>query len=310
MIDVPRRSATVLLCVMLAASSAWAASAETPSPVRSIEISEPRSFGYVIGDTLTRRIVFETDGASTLDVDRLPKPGRVSNWLELVDVTARKSAAGAGTRHEVALVYQIFNSAPEVSTRALPALDLPFSTAGGTAAHAVPKFLFTSGPLTPEFVAAREGLEEMRPDAPPPPLSTAPVRARLALYASGLTAIALYFVYSYLGVPFFARSRGPFARALRAVNAASRTRDERQGRQAALKALHRAFDETACGTVFGEHLDRFFAEHARFAPLRPEVERFFAGSRSEFFGTGAAELSLPWLAALSRDLRDRERGVA
>jgi mxaA protein len=159
-------------------------------------------------------------------------------------------------------------------------------------------------------VAAREGLEEMRPDARPPPLSTTAVRVRLTVYAAGLAAIALYFVYSYLGLPFLARSRGPFARALRAVNAAARKQDERQSRQAALKALHRAFDETARGTVFGEHLDRFFAEHARYVPLRPEVERFFAASKGEFFGAESDSVSLTWLAGLCRDLRDRERGVA
>jgi mxaA protein len=310
MIGVAGRVAMVVLCMLLVVASGSGASAEVASPVSRIEIVEPRSFGYVIGDTLTRRVVLETDGGATLDADRLPKPGRVSNWIELVDVTARRSGAGGGARHELNLTYQIFNSAPEVSTRALPALRIPLKTAAGTAFHDVPQFLFTSGSLTPEYVAAREGLEEMRPDAPPPPLSTASVRARLALYGLALAAIALYFAYSYLSLPFLARSRGPFARALRAVNAAARARDGRDGRQAALKALHRAFNETARGTVFGEHLDRFFAEHARYAPLRPQVERFFAGSQQEFFGSGAAELSLAWLTAFTRDLRDRERGIA
>ncbi len=294
----------LLACAMFVASSTWAA--ETPSPVKHIEIIDPRPFGYVIGDTLTRRILLETAGGASLDVERLPQPGRVSSWVELVGVTAR----GRGGQQEVELVYQIFNSAPEVSTRALPAVDLPFRTAAGTAVHTVPKFLFTTGPLTPEYVAARDGLQEMRPDAPPPPFSTSPVQLRLALYALGLAAIALYFVYGYLGLPFLARSRGPFARALRAVDAAARARDEPQARRAALQALHRAFDETAHATVFGEHLDRFFAEHARYAPLRPQVERFFAASRKEFFGSGTAELSLAWLAAFTRDLRDCERGVA
>jgi mxaA protein len=147
----------------------------------------------------------------------------------------------------------------------------------------------------------------------PPLLSTAGVQARLALWGLGLAAIAGYFVYAYLGLPFLARSRGPFARALRAVRAVSRKGNSEQGLQPALKAMHRAFDETARGTVFGEHLDRFFAEHPRYAPLRGDVERFFAASQSAFFGTGSngsTELSLPWLVNLCRALRDRERGVA
>ena len=301
------RISAALACAMLVIGRPGGLHADQAVPVSRIEIVEPWPFGYVIGDTLTRRIVLETANGATLDVERLPKPGRVSSWLELVDVTNR---ASAGSRHELAFTYQVFNSAPEVSTRALPALDLPFKTPGGPAVQAVPKYLFTTGPITPAYVAARDGLEEMRPDAPPPQMSTVPVRVRLALYTLGLAAIALYFLYAYVGLPFLARSRGPFARALRAVNAAARTRDEEEGRRAALQALHRAFDETARATVFGEHLDRFFAEHARYAPLRPQVERFFAGSQKEFFGAGSAELSVPWLATLCRALRDRERGVA
>ncbi|MET0217986.1 MAG: hypothetical protein ABWY07_03970 [Burkholderiales bacterium] len=306
------RRPLLVLCGLLAVltASPTGSAAELPSPVKRTEIAEPRPFGYVIGDTLTRRVVLEADRSATLDVEHLPRPGRVSSWLELVRADHRSIGAGAAERHEITLTYQLFNSAPEVRTLALPALRIPFKTAAGAVAHEVPGFYFTAGPLTPDFVMARDGLQEMQPDAPPPPFSTVAVRTRLALYSAGLTAIALYFVYSYLGLPFLSRSRGPFARALRAVNAAARKGDERQGLPAALKAVHRAFDETAGATVFGEQLDRFFATHSRYAQLRPAVEQFFASSRKAFFGNGPADISLPWLAALCRDLRDRERGVA
>lgn len=303
MIAHARRSARLLVGVLLVALPS--AHAEATSTL--LDRVEPRAFGYVIGDTLTRRIVFEAASGATIDAGRLPKPGRVSSWLELVDVA---TGEGRGGRHELTLTYQIFNSAPEVATRALPALDIPLTAATGATVHSVPKRLFTTGPLTPEYVAGRDGLDALRPDVQVPPLSTAGVRARLTLWTLALIAIALYFLYAYRGLPFFTRSRGPFARAQRAVDAAARGGDEQHGRRAALQALHRAFDETAQATVFGEHLDRFFAAHARYMPLRREVEQFFAGSRQEFFGGGAAELSLAWLAALSRELRDRERGVA
>ncbi len=303
MIALARRGAAVLVGALLALGLSAARAEET---VTQLDRVEPRPFGFVIGDTLTRRVVFEAAN-STIDVERLPKPGRISNWLELVDVT---TLGGGGGQHELAFTYQIFNSTPEVTTRALPAVDIPLKTAAGAAMHSLPKRMFTTGPLTPEYVAGRDGLDAMRSDARPPPLSTAWVRLRLALWSLGLTAIALYFLYAYRGLPFFARSRGPFARAQWAVAAAARAVDGQQGRRAALQALHRAFDETAQATVFGEHLDRFFAENARYASLRGEVERFFAGSRQEFFGGGAAELSLAWLTGFSRELRDRERGVA
>jgi mxaA protein len=294
----------------LLAPSVPAAAAEQPSPVTRTEISEPRAFGYVIGDVLTRRIELDAERGVSLDTDRLPKPGRVSSWLELARVTHESSRAGAHTRYTIILTYQLMNAAQELRALVLPALRIPFRTAAGAVFEDVPEYAFTAGPLTPQYVLAREGLEEMQPDIPPQPLSTTAVRARLALYGAGLCAIVLYFAYAYFGLPFFSRSRGPFARALRRVNAAARVGDPQQAMQAAMKAMHGAFDETAGATVFGEQLEGFFAVHERFAPLRPSVERFFAGSREAFFGTGCAQLSVPWLAALCRDLRDRERGVA
>jgi mxaA protein len=306
-VNAPVRFTAAAIVAALLALAVPAARADVVEPIVHLDRVEPRPFGFVIGDTLTRRIELDTAAGTSIDRERLPKPGRVSSWLELVDVTVE---ARAGNRHELALTYQIFNSAPEVRTRPLPAVDIPLKTVAGTAIHTVPKQLFTTGPLTPEYVSGRDGLAEMRPDAKAPPLSTVWVRLRLALWTLGLVAIALYFLYAYRGLPFLTRSRGPFARALRAVDAAVRGGDEQAGRRAALQALHRAFDETARGTVFGEHLDRFFAAHARYASLRPQVERFFAGSQQEFFGSGATELSLAWLASLTRELRDRERGVA
>jgi len=305
------RAATLIGSLLgLVAVSVPAASAEPPSPVTQTTIAEPRPFGYVIGDLLTRRIVLDAERGATLETDRLPKPGRVSGWFELVRAEHDARRKGANTRYEITLTYQIVNSAPEVGTLALPALRIPFKTAAGTVFQEIPGFIFTAGPLTPQYVRAREGLEEIQADVAPPPMSTLAVRARLALYGAGLCAIVLYLVYSYGGLPFLARSRGPFARALRSVNAARRHADRQEGMEAALKAVHRAFDETAGATVFGEQLEGFFATHGRFAPLRPAVERFFAGSREQFFGAGSAQLSVPWLATLCRDLRDRERGVA
>jgi mxaA protein len=304
-----RFALTGALCALLAMNMP-SGFAEAPSPVTLAGIAEPRSFGHVIGDMLTRRIVLDAERGATLDTDGLPKPGRVSRWLDLLAVQHDASGKGTQTRYTITLTYQLMNADQEVRTLALPALRIPFKTAAQTLFHEVPEYVFTAGPLTPQYVVARAGLEEMQPDIPPPLLPTNAVRARLALYGAGLGAILLYFLYSYWGLPFFARSRGPFARALRKVNAARRASDPQEGMQLALKALHRAFDETAGGALFGEQLEGFFVTHQRYEPLRPAVERFFAVSRQAFFGAGSAPLSLSWLASLCRDLRDRERWVA
>lgn len=281
------------------------------SPVLESEVIDPRPFGYVIGDTLTRRIVLEADRGATIDAGHLPKPGRASSWLEVVKSELRSARAGSFDRHEITLTYQIFNSAPEVKTLVLPKLSIPFKTDNGTVLHEVPEFLFTVAPLTPPYVTARAGLDEIRADAAPVPVPSAVEKGRLVFYGLGLAGIAGYFLYAYAGLPFLSRSRGPFARALKAVRAAAHTRDEREALRAAVKAVHRAFDETAGATVFSEQLEWFFATHREYGPLRPAVEEFFAASRSVFFGDGGAgSLSVDWLIRFCRQLRDAERGVA
>ncbi len=297
----------MLALLLLVGGAAWA-----QTVVVRFEVENPRAFGYVIGDTVTRHVVAEVTKPYRLQEKLLPKPGRLGPWLELRDVTVVRRSGFATNQYELEFAYQIFNSPETIRLLALPHTDVYFQGEGRTLAQEVPTWSFAVTPIMPGTAPMREGLGKMRPDVPPPLLATAPYRIRLGLYVAGSAAILLYLVYAYVGLPFIARSNGPFAHAYRELRGLAR-RSEADGFRTALRRVHRAFDETAGATVFGERLTQFIAEHPRYMDLKDAAEQFFRLSRHEFFGEGMIEPrvhSMKWLLVFCRDCRDRERGVA
>ncbi len=295
-----RRSAALLL-LSLAAQGLGAASEAR------LEVTEPRAYGHTLGDVLERRLVLELADPWRLADDALPKPGRTGAWLELRPPQV-KSRPGIGrNRYEILLAYQVVNAPREIATLALPEVTLPLA-GPRPAFESVPDFPFTLAPLTPEHILARAPLDEMQPDAAPPPIETRPVEARLLAYATAAGAILLFLAWRLWGVPFLAAGRGPFAAAFREVGRLARSGSDATRREA-IRRVHRAFDQTAGRALFAAEVPAFLQAHPRYAPLRPEIERFFELSRREFFGGGAAEPDLlPWLARFCRECRGLERG--
>jgi mxaA protein len=78
--------------------------------------------------------------------------------------------------------------------------------------------------------------------------------------------------------------------------------------------LHRAFDEVAGQRLLAEDLDRFLAIHPDLDQQGGEITRFFASSRSVFFGddlgAGIATLPPSELSSLAGRLASIERGGA
>ncbi|MGH8729587.1 MAG: hypothetical protein ACREV9_15835 [Burkholderiales bacterium] len=248
----------------------------------AFEIVNPRPFGYVIGDMLERRITVATVQAP----EALPKTGKVDGWLELRDIVVERDG-----RTELIFTYQLMNAPNEVKTLALPTMTLNF----GGLQVSIPEWPFTASPITPEFVLARDELSEMRPDAPPRPISTRAAERRLTFYVIAVLCIVLWWALAKFG---WRLSKRPFSRAYRRLRSL-RTKD---AYPEALKIVHRAFDETAGGVVFANELPKFFSTHPRFAAARDEAQKFFSLSRQEFFADNRHEGSLDWLISFCRSL--------
>ena len=79
----------------------------------------------------------------------------------------------------------------------------------------------------------------------------------------------------------------------------------------ALRAVHRAYVETAHIFVFPDRVDEFISRNPRFAGLRGAIESFFEVSRRVFFESGAeaGPRELNWLLDLCARLSARERHV-
>ncbi len=156
----------------------------------------------------------------------------------------------------------------------------------------------------------REGLQALRPERGTPLLNSAATRQRIAAYVAALTALSAYWLYRLYGVPFLARSRGPFARARRALH---RVRGaDAAAMQSAMRELHRAFDTTFGATLFHHGIETFLAQYPRYGSLREPIQRFFALSRSRFYETATPthdDAQLAQLRELAQRLSLLERGL-
>src|SRR3954451_19681191 len=75
-----------------------------------VEASEPRAFGYQIGDTVQRHVTVHAGAGWALDEHSLPHPGGQGGRLELPRAPPTSHSEGDGRRHELDLQYQVFVS--------------------------------------------------------------------------------------------------------------------------------------------------------------------------------------------------------
>ncbi len=272
----------------------------------SVQTEEPRAYGWLPGDVIVRRATIDATGAFTLDAASLPKPGRLGNAFELRSLAHESHRTADGRRHELRLEYQVFFSPTSTRTLELPPVLLRFDTAGRTQDVRIEAWPVTVSPLVPPEVSPRRGLGELQPDLPPPLVDTRPARLALTTAAALALLPALFLLNAYVGLPWLARRRRPFALAWRELRRARGSEAER--RRVAFEQLHAALNASAGRALFAGDVAAFVAAQPQYTPLRDELSRFFERSQAEFFGTGASEQALPELHALCRRARDIERG--
>jgi len=283
-------STLALLC--LASATATAQTATT---------SEPRAFGYSVGDVATRRIHLNLPAGMRLDESSLPTVGGRGRPLELRSVVRRDS--------EIELSYQVFIAPREVRMLELPPLGLRIEGGPRPIDLRVDAWPLMVAPLGPVDASPRHGLGEMRPDASPPLIDTTAVRQRLWLYA-GLALLLLgYLAQVYIGLPWWARQRRPFGLAWRAIRHLPPQPEAGQWREAWAR-VHGALNQTAGEALFEPGIERFLVIHPRFVPLRDELPQFFQRSRAVFFASDAPQVDRRWLLDFCRRCRDAERGAA
>ena len=276
----------------------------------SVSASEPRAFGYQMGDVVERNVSVHVPAGLVLDESSLPRPGARGKAIELQNVSRRSAAEQGGTRHELTLRYQVFLSPPEVRTLEIAPFVLHFTGQPRDQDVRVEAWPLTVSPLVPVDAPARHGLGELRPDQPPPLIDTRPGRTRLMAYGVVLLLLLGYLAQVYLGLPWWAQRRRPFAKAWRALSHLPANAPATEWR-AAFQHMHEALNQTAGEVLFEHSIDRFIAAQPRYAGLRADLAEFFLRSRREFFAQAApAAHEGRWLLAFCRRCRDAERGAA
>jgi mxaA protein len=269
-------------------------------------VQQPRPFGYFVGDLLTQRILLQDEGRVLTPV-ALPPVKRVSAWFE------RRRAAvetDSSLRRWLVVDYQVLNAPQKLTTVTLPAWELAVSpsraTAGPGVAHSgvtgpgaaasgvakadpdaagvrgrtlkIPATSINVAPLSPPGSPAQVGMQDVRPDRPPPPIPTARIRRAMTLSSGALVLTLVVWLGWLLWRNRRSVSTQPFARAQREM----RRIDDRQPQ--AWQALHRAFDTTAGRVIHGATLPTLFERAPHLASLRTQIEKFFSQSSARFFG--------------------------
>jgi mxaA protein len=296
-------SVSTLLLNLLTSAGAVAAPA-----VLDARSSEPRAFGYSVGDVVSRRIALQVPDGLRLDESSLPRAGAHGGALELQHVVLHRSLAGVP--ESLQLDYQIFLAPRDVRVLEMPPVELRFDGVPRAQTLRVDAWPVTVAPLAPTDPSPRDGLGEMRPDREPPLIDTGSTRLRLALEALVLVLGLAYLAQVYLVLPWSAQRRRPFGRAWPALKAALSAQPDAAQRRVAFERVHAALNESAGEVLFAPGLDRFLAAQPHFAALRDDLVRFFAASRAEFFAGHDEAVDARWLLEFCRRCRDLERGAA
>lgn len=290
-----------------ALSAGVAVGAVAASATLDARAEEPRAFGYTVGDTVSRRIALQVPAGLELDENSLPRAGTRGRALELRRVVLHRSFFGRP--EALQLDYQVFLAPPEVRVLEMPPIELRFDGSPRPQTLRVDAWPVTVAPLVPLEAPARDGLGELRPDREPPRVDTGTARMRLGVEVGAMLLLFGYLAHVYLVLPWSAQRRRPFGRAWKQLSALPAQPDAAQ-RRAAFERVHAALNETAGAVLFEPGLDGFVASRPRFTPLRDDLARFFAASRSEFFAGRSDAADAGWLMAFCRRCRDAERGAA
>jgi mxaA protein len=278
----------------------------------AVHVEEPRAFGHFIGDRVTRHIDITVPEPFALAGDRLPQRARLSKWVELDDVAVRASRRSNATRYLIELTYQIVDSPTQPELAAIPSVGLRFVGGGRSFEQAIDAWPLAIAPLAPD--ETRAGLEAMRPARAPVPIDAAAGRVRLLLFGAAAAVLFVYLALVQVVLPRLKARRGPFAAAHRTLCLLAASAPSVVRHQAALRAVHRAFDRTAGFGVFAPRLEEFWALHPEFLAAREPARIFFESSRQAFFGPGGGAANAPLegllaLTALCMAIERRGGGV-
>lgn len=283
----------------------------------SIQETNPaRDAGYVVGDTLDRKLVITVKKPYELIKESLPIVGYEHRWkgqasgIELVKIDVDERQKNDAVTHTLDLRYQVFTTAKTVKHGSLKAeiLRVRNTQTKEVVQLRVPFFDFRISPLS--LFGQIKLTEDMSPFIPPMKLDASIEKRNVKLLIGLLAASLLGLLYIFGAYTWLPKMGGPFAKAYRNIRKLPDTAD---GLQQAVARVHLSLNTTAGGSLFGNHVAEFTQAKPNFAPMKNKIEQFFSLSRQVFFEPQAAiqlgETPKAWLLQFCRQMRDCERGL-
>lgn len=258
---------------------------------RDAVVEQSRSYGYVIGDIATQRVLLARGFAP----EPLPQAGPLGIWLERRSSRVETDRQG---RRWLAVEYQIMNSPQVLTMVKVPAWTL--AAKGNGEPLQIAEWPISVAPLTPQKPFAQAGLGGLRPDRAAVLVDVAPAKRWMTIWLTGFVLSIAAWGGWFAWRNWRASINQPFAVALRELRGTDETTPQ------AWHALHRAFDRTAGQVVQTGALAPLFERAPQLTPLRPPIESFFTESAARFFGTPSSGASVS-LRALCADLRRIEK---
>lgn len=277
--------------------------ADAPSAIKHLSLSAPRPYGYVIGELVTQTISVDVQYDYKLRVDFLPNPGPLSDWLELKNIAISEQTEGAINRYRIAVTYQLFKATKKSVDETIAGLRLRFSNGRHEVKATAPDWRFSYSPLIPADIQDAE--VQIRPEFKPKPIPLDGPIGTLALLLTGVSVLSIYLAWQHGFLPFSAKRYGPFGNACRELKRLRKMPRDMATYQTGLRIVHRAINESAGNTVFGERIDQLYRVNPAFVELREQLERFFKISQDVFFANAMSNKthSLQWLENLCKQHR-------
>lgn len=256
-----------------------------------VQVTLDRSWGLLIGDTLTATIHLPIN-ASELDADGFPQTDkRYGPWLYLLD--------SQPFADQLILQYQVINVPRENRQVGTPQLEL--RTVSGEFIT-VPSVQLQIG----SFLARTQGETDFtpRPDTRLAQQDTGAAQQNVIKAFVVLLLSSLVWIIWHFG--FRPRQRLPFAKAMFEL-----TKMRWLGQKDADKAsrsLHHAFNATAGGVVVPSQLNKLLQKAPWLVPLESEITDFYQQSANHFFSAqGGQQKEFSDILALAKACRARER---
>lgn len=259
------------------------ASAASAVAVPQLQASEPRAYGWQLGDVVERELLLQLPPGWVLVADSLPVPRATGRSLELRSLQ-RHSSDG---QERLQLRYQLMRSPDAPRVVEIAPLVLQLRGPQRSESLRVEAWPLLVSPLVAAEPPNRRGLGPLQPDRPPPWPDDAWRRPRLAAEAALLLAAAAGLARARWGAWWRRRPQRPLAQAARALRRLPREPDAAT-LQAALRRVHAALNASAGHVLLADGLAAYCRQHPALAPHRDELQAFLALSDAVFFAGAAA----------------------